>query len=128
MVMTPGTYLRLRREASGLSVEDVAARIASDPRLGERDRVEWLRQIERDEAPTNVDVAVALAHVFRFSPNILGRLLSIAVGINGEETAPRLCRACGCSQHDACFDGHATCAWATDDLCTHCQRESFHAA
>ena len=29
----------------------------------------------------------------------------------------RVCRVCGCSQHDACLAG---CGWAEDDLCTAC--------
>lgn len=127
--MTPGTYLRLRREAAALSIEDVAARITSEPRLGELDRAEWLRQIERDEAPASGLVAVALAPVFNFSPGILGCLAAVADGHGNPNAVPNICARCGCSEADACFDGHATCAWATADLCTHCERKGHaHAA
>lgn len=129
MVMTPGKYLSLRRAAAGLSIEDVAARFTSDPRLGEMDRAEWLRQIENGEAPASVFVAVALAPVFNFSSGILGSLVAVAEGCGNPNALPRLCPRCGCSQIDACFDGHATCDWATADLCTHCERKApAHAA
>lgn len=35
-----------------------------------------------------------------------------------------VCRACGCSQNDACDDG---CGWAADDLCTACTHGQEHA-
>lgn len=120
--MSPGTYLAKRRQAAGLSIEDVAARITSDPRLGEHERAEWLRQIERDEAMATLDVAFALKPVFSFSPVML-----YILGVQYAHGAPLLdppylCANCACSEADPCIDPatQSTCGWSASDLCTRC--------
>lgn len=120
-MLTPGTYLRLRRQAAGLSIEDVAALVQTEPRWSEIDRVAWLLRIEADVAAISPDVAFSLKSTFRFSVTVLGQLIDQrSYGADAGEP-PRVCMTCGCSQHDACFTGHATCAWAgDDDLCTAC--------
>lgn len=127
-IMSPGAYLAKRRAAAGLTIDDVAAMIGSDPSLKEADRRTWLSQIEADITPISWDIVTTLRHAFRFSPDILTWLNAIH-RLQLEEH-PRLCPQCGCSQHDACVthDGE-TCAWSgTTPLCTHCETENRDAA
>ena len=90
--MTPGRYLRLRRQAAGLGLDDLAL-----PGLS-------VLAIERDaRAPTDIEVQ-ALTWSFRFSLTVL---VSIARGV-----IPQICRECGCSEFDACDDGGGLgCRW-----------------
>lgn len=40
-------------------------------------------------------------------------------------SAPRTCRACGCTDNCACHnDVDGPCWWVADDLCSHCQMTS----
>lgn len=119
-VITPGAYLKRRRQAAGLSVGDVAARLPTDPPSPEHLRGEWLELIEADVAPASFRTIVALrTRGFRFDIHVLSLLEAIAQRI--EATPPRLCWVCACSDHDPCMsemgDG---CAWVTEDLCSAC--------
>lgn len=115
MAISPGTYLRLRREASGQSIEDVASLIATTPPMDEHGRAEWLRLIERDEAPIGAHVAATLQYAFPFSWRVLRDLGEIHAAISAR--APRLCRKCACSEFDPC---DPPCGWAGPELCTSC--------
>lgn len=121
-MMTPGRYLMLRREAAGLSIEDVAAMVHTSPHLGEVDRVGWLRRIEADIAALSVDVIMALHGRYRFSGPVLTALIDARSFGTDAIAVPSICHNCGCSQFDACFDGHATCAWHNESeiICTSC--------
>lgn len=122
-IMTPGTYLAKRREAAGLSIEDVAARTFTDPRISLRDRVEWLARIEQDVARPGVDVMTALARVYSFDPFILGYLVDLHGEMNFALERPSICRECGCTECDACADGFGDgCHWVDADLCSSCAR------
>jgi len=104
MAISPGAYLALRRQAAGLSIETVARRIETVPHLAEQDRLIWLRMIEADEMPMTGVTIIALRKQFPFSPSVLGvldRLHRRPPGAHGM-IAPKLCRACGCSELDAC--------------------------
>jgi hypothetical protein len=80
--VTPGRYLRLRRQAAGLALETVPI-----------DGVAMLA-IERDvRAPTDLELW-ALSQAFDFDVPVL---VSIARGV-----IPDICRGCGCSQWDPC--------------------------
>lgn len=125
--MTPGYYLRARRTATGMSQEDVAAAIATEPRVAELGRVEWLEAIECDVMPARFDTLVVLRHVFPFSLDVLEQLVQISLG--AEIDPPQLCRICSCSEHDACrvdhlgiraANGRFGCGWAEPDLCSAC--------
>lgn len=120
MIMRPGAYLALRRTAAGLTVEDVAARVGTDPQLKLRDRVEWLKRIEADVDPITISVAAALQKVFAFSPDVLVRLANLHDGASDRIEAPRLCHVCGCSEFDPCDDHGQGCAWAGPDICSCC--------
>ncbi|MDZ7895340.1 MAG: XRE family transcriptional regulator [Sphingobium sp.] len=135
-IMSPGAYLAKRRRAAGLSIDDVAAMIGSDPDLKEADRRTWLAQIEADITPIGRDIVTTLRHTFPFSIAILTWLAAIHMLCFEEH--PFLCAQCGCSQYDPCVgaDGE-TCAWAPvpsgapathTPLCTFCQMETSHAA
>ena len=116
MALLPGIYLRKRREASGQSVEEVASMIATEPRLDERGRIDWLTRIEAGELPIGHDTIRSLRFAFPFDACVLRRLDDLARGAKLPE--PRLCRVCACSQADPC---EPPCAWVGDqDLCTAC--------
>ena len=118
MTLTPGAYLKHRRTAAGLSIADVAARLATEPRWPEHIRAEQLELIEADVLAPSFQTIVALRAVFRFDLTVLERLVAIHAG--ADLRAPRLCRICACSEHDACLDGQGGCSWVEQDLCTAC--------
>ena len=131
MMMTPGTYLAKRRQAAGLSLDDVAALVSTSPRLGEIDRRAWIERIEKDIAAISPDVAATLADVFPISRLVLQQLIDLRSYGVCSQPAPRLCVTCGCSDRDPCVDPatHNGCAWASEDLCTSCTgKDSSHAA
>lgn len=107
--MTPGRYLRLRRRAARLGIDDT-------PLAG----LSVLAIEVGGRAPTDIELW-ALRCAFAFD---VGVLVAIARGI-----VPQLCRTCGCSESDACVEqisarAAATCAWAEHDLCTACVERS----
>lgn len=61
--MTPGAYIRDCREAMGLSCEDVALQLDSDPPVSCRSRAELLAAIEADLVPVSLSTALALTTV-----------------------------------------------------------------
>ncbi len=114
--ITPGEYLRRRREASGMTLDDVAAKISTEPRIDERGRRDLIAGIEGGAIALTMAEAAALHAVFRFDPQVLVRLVPPVTG-----DAPRLCRICACSERDACFDIDAgACFWIAPDLCSVC--------
>lgn len=120
-MMTPGQYLRKRRLAARLSLDDVAAMVHTAPRLGEVDRVAWLRRVEDDIAALGADVVATLSDAFPFSRRVLQQLIdrrSYGAAIE----APRLCAHCACSDRDPCIDPHTgeACGWSGPDLCDRC--------
>lgn len=125
-MMTPGTYLRLRREAAALSIEDLALRIDTTVKVCARERGELLRLIEADVAAIGGDVVGALRDLralgaFDFDPHVLWQLIALHAG--AEIAAPAICGRCGCSKMDPCQDEHhQACAWADAEatLCTTC--------
>lgn len=121
VILTPGAYLKHRRQAQLLSLRDVAERIRTDPPIPEHDRIAWLEQIECDIAPISIATIEALRHVYRFDRSVLAALGAIARGERDPQHAPKLCRICACSWRDACTDHAEACAWvAGEDLCTSC--------
>lgn len=78
--LTPGTYVRIRREALGLSREDVAMMLDSVPAVSARRLVEWLELIESDAAEISVCVALALHDAIAIDLRILGYWMAIAEG------------------------------------------------
>ncbi|WP_130322364.1 helix-turn-helix transcriptional regulator [Sphingomonas sp. BK036] len=114
MTLTPGQYLRTRREAAGLSIADVAERIATAPRWAQHLGRGWLAQIESDQMPASFNTIVVLHQVLQFD---LGAL--VALSAKGVE-APRLCVVCACSEADRCVGLAGPCLWISDDRCSAC--------
>ncbi|MBX9859012.1 MAG: hypothetical protein K2Y20_05390 [Sphingomonas sp.] len=77
--MTPGEYLRRRREAAGLSRADVAAKFHTQPRWSELERADWLARIEEDLEPVTLRVAALLIELFPINPATLAELSTVAV-------------------------------------------------
>lgn len=77
--MTPGEYLRQRREAAGLSRADVAARFHTEPRWSELERADWLARIEEDVEPVTLRVAALLIEMFPVNPATLAELSTASV-------------------------------------------------
>jgi len=118
MTLTPGQYLRTRREAAGLSIADVAERIATSPRWAQRLRRGWLDQIEADEMPATFNTIVVLNQVIAFDLRVL-----VALSVEGH-AVPRLCIVCACSEADPCDGLAVPCSWAADDRCSACPAEA----
>lgn len=78
--LTPGTFVRLRREALGLSREDVALMLDSVPAVSSRRLVEWLELIESDAAEISVCVAIALHDAIALDLRMLAYWMAIAEG------------------------------------------------
>lgn len=120
--LSPGAYLRHRREAAMLSIADVADMFHTQPRWSEIDRIDWLGRIEADVEQPTFRTIVALRSCFSFDIDVLGDLVAIAHGAAIDP--PRLCRICACSEHDACPDKLCAlglgCSWVEQDLCSAC--------
>lgn len=94
--MTPGTYLRLRREAADVTTDEV-------------DGIEAARlwQIEADQADITGREIVALGRCVDFDVFVLLRL-------TGGSESEEICRCCGCTFDDPC---DPPCDWAAPGLC-----------
>jgi transcriptional regulator with XRE-family HTH domain len=109
--MSAGTYLRKRRQAAGLTPDQVAAACMVPPfhsRFAER-----LRQIEADKDSAAAPTLILLRGVFHFMPDIYQALLA-------DLPTTQICRNCGCTWCDACMSANGPCSWAEPDLCTAC--------
>lgn len=134
--MTPGTYLRKRREASALTLLDVAvglARLAPQPTRITPDEIQQLlvrvRDAEADRSPLIGFAADLLARVVRLNPAVYLALFDLHHADPATRRAlpePQVYRTCACSWHDPCSTGpggaRGPCAWSTDpSLCTACE-------
>lgn len=110
--VSAGTYVRLRREAAGVSLPEAAKGYAHHA-LGALATELLLSEVERDLLQLGEPSLRRLARVFRFDVDVY---LDLADG--GVET-PSICMGCGCTWNDACPGG---CAWAdaSEELCTTC--------
>lgn len=132
-MFTPGTYLRKRREAAGISLEDVSGQVAArlqDIGVLGRDAdhprfVEFLTAVEGDRDNLSYFAALFMRHAFPFDVEAYWNLLLHRYDPDASDLPqPKLCRQCACSFHDACEVEGQPCAWSnTDpDLCTACER------
>ena len=78
--ISPGTFVRLRREALALTFADVAARITTVPDVSVWRRVQWLKAIEQDDAPISVQTAVALHDAIGLDLRMLSYWMAVAEG------------------------------------------------
>jgi hypothetical protein len=121
--MTPGTYLRKRRQSAGLSIDETAMTLAALPVARGRsfnDRCALLKQalirIEGDAAVMTAAHAEVVANAFPFS---IRTYRALATG----SAIPRICRRCGCGEDDPCMlDGERLCAPSISEpgLCSIC--------
>lgn len=122
--MTPGTYIRKRREAAGVSRDHLATFVPTDPPVPSRTRSEWIESIEAGAYPVPYALMMVLERLVPFDPAVLDALALAEASFDGV-TVPPICRVCACSEYDPCLDtqgGHDTeaCAWAEPDLCSFC--------
>ncbi|WP_295560566.1 helix-turn-helix transcriptional regulator [uncultured Sphingomonas sp.] len=78
--ITPGGYVRLRRTGLGLSLEDVALLVGSDPSVPTNRRVEWLASIEADVEAISLNTAITLHDAIGIDLRVLAYWMAIAEG------------------------------------------------
>lgn len=117
--MCPGNYLRLRRTAAGLTIADVAARLAEE---GE-DPAELALSIENIErhdvddmrAQRHLTLLDRLRGAFAFDQRVYTSL--VAVISNPKRPITPICVGCACSWADPCLeqvgDELRPCSWGT---------------
>lgn len=126
--VTAARYLRLRREAAGLTIVQAARRMygADEGKVGLA--ADLIAALETPGVRARVDLTLdRLALAFPFDADVYRQLAHDPV-----ERHPRVCIACGCSQDDACVsaDGHDTCGWsaasgAAGSVCTRCAGDTL---
>lgn len=121
--VTPPQYLKLRRQAAGLSILQVAERIAPTA----RDRSEAIALVTMLEQPgttaRRTETLSAFQSAFPFDPDVYQQLVN-----DPPAWHPAICRSCGCSQWDPCCSDDACCAWAEPGRCTRCADAGIAAA
>lgn len=118
MPPSPGAYLKCRRTASGLTVDDVVRAIETDPSMPLTERIEWVRMIEADLVAVRWSTIIALRQIFPFDLAVLERLSHIHDG--ADLPAPRLCRICRAGETGPAGAAIQPWAWDQTDLCIGC--------
>lgn len=113
--LTPGAYLKARRCAEQLTVEELAARLATNPRTQVIDRAEWIALIEADEMPATFSTIAAIGAYVRIDLEVLADLDGIQAGM--PLAPPKLCRCCAASPY---FIIPQHLPWPEQDLCPVC--------
>lgn len=112
--LTPAAYLRLRREAAGMSITAVAVMMTRNA----RDVTPAVELIQLLETPGNTarrpETLERLRTAFPFDPDVYRQLKDEPASRH-----PNVCRGCGCSEWDRDPDG-APWDWATASACTRC--------
>jgi len=110
MTLTPGAYLRACRSAAGLSVEDIADRVATEPRQSAIVRADWLKSVEADIAPLSVAMVAVLSAILPIDAAIVVELEQHRLGIV-DATTP-LCTLCGTTDRARCgYPAGTLCIW-----------------
>jgi transcriptional regulator with XRE-family HTH domain len=78
--ISPGTYVRIRRQALCLSLEDVALLLGSVPTIPALRRAEWLASIEADVTPLSLPTVIALHDAIRIDLRVLAYWMAVAEG------------------------------------------------
>lgn len=120
--MAPGIYLQKRREAAGLSIDDVVQRLKVPAWAHPEFRKDLLALEQGAELP-NMLASVRL--IFPFDGEAYHALLAHAADPASELPIPEICRGCGCTWYDACPDDGSgqPCSWAEPGLCSTCKRK-----
>lgn len=130
--MTVGRYLRLRREAAGHSIDELAFMLGSSTDHRATMRCQ-LGLLEDDKLGSGITLAfinvLAASRPFAFDDHVANALLARRLDPAGDLPLPQVCRSCGCSWHDACETSSGPCSWVNGDptLCSAClDREAAH--
>lgn len=109
--MTPGVYLRKRREAAKLTIDQVALLIGGAG--GADDAKAQLAAIEDGTSEIGLRFVGRLCSVFSFDLEVLSVLELHSADPQSEIPVPLICGRCGCTWDDACElpDG-SFCAWS----------------
>lgn len=115
--MMPGRYLTLRREAAGLSIDQVTAKFTLSPNAADVFSA-LLVEAEADRCTLPSEVLVSLARKFQIDAYVYRCLVSWI-------PAGRICEGCGCTWNDACWTEEGPCTWSSTvtadfDVCTAC--------
>lgn len=130
-VMLPGTYLRLRRAAHGLTTRDLARQLIALPLARPGPVAIFVNRMAArlHDAETGAEhllpaQAALVAQIVPFEPQVYERLIALTAAPGLSLPVPQLCRVCACSWHMACVDrSGAPCSWCEDDstMCTRCE-------
>lgn len=113
--LRPHEYLRLRRQAAGMSISAVAIMMMGNSREVPA-AMDLIRSLETAGITARHDVTLAaLRTAFPFDVDVYRQLRD-----EPADRHPRICRGCGCSEWDPCDSGHGACAWASAHACTRC--------
>ena len=104
-VLSPGTYLRKRREAMGLGIRQAAANLAASPWALKRPTPEEITRLmqrigaaEDERDLFTVDHARLLRNVVRLDIEVYAQLLAVhAEADNPDLPRPQVWRGCACS-------------------------------
>jgi hypothetical protein len=128
--MTPGTYLKLRREAAHVPLGILVIQLTGMPDrirpVTDEDRMRMLRHLvaaEADQVIVTVPQAALIRRAVPFDITVYEKLLQRHVeGPFSAAPEPRVCTGCGCSWHDACVTHAGPCRWASAeaDHCSAC--------
>lgn len=131
MPMSPGTYLRKRREAAGVTLEQAALALLGVPKVRAAMMRPWtepltarLAGFEADDESLPPANAIALRAAFAFDSAVYEQLFLLHHAGTGQGLPqPQVCHACACSWNDPCRTRHGPCAWSAADetLCTACE-------
>lgn len=113
--LTPADYVRLRREAAGLTIRQVAERI--EPRIAVRgDIARLLAMLERPGASARtIHTLVPLKRAFPIDLEVYQQLRDTPA-----KHHPSVCRVCGCSQSDPCLTDDHSCCTLRHTSCSRC--------
>jgi hypothetical protein len=113
--MLPADYIRLRREAAGLTIAQAARPFYK--REDQRADVESnLRMFETPGVTVKPHIAETLSRAFPFDASVYRQLCEQAPSRH-----PRLCHGCGCDTHNFCTHRNGTiCTITADRICTVC--------
>lgn len=122
--MTPGDYIRLRREAARLSIDDVAGMVSDRAAAAASVKVR-LEALEANDPMSAAELTLVddLIGAFPFEPAVYWMLVGRHAGGDADAPIPGVCRVCGCTWADPCIgEHHETCSWAdaTTTLCSAC--------
>lgn len=113
--VTPAAYLKLRRRAAGLSVAQLAARIAPEVERS-AEAVDLLYVLETPGCRARHRATIeTIATVLPMDPDVYFQLAD-----EPAERHPHVCRGCGCSAFDPCCGSRGVCGWTDTGLCSRC--------